>query len=456
MARTDRIDEALEKARIGDLSRARTLSRDLAKVPPGHPNLMTLGMAAHQLGDAALALRFFDRAAAAGTPDAHYCRGVLLVAMNRHDEARKALHKCLDRAPGHEAALTNLGGLEQMAGNLAEAERCYRAALECSPEGGLPLHNLAGLCLAQGRMAEAEDLARRACRVWSVPDAALRLCDILGETGRHAEAEAALRPALDANPADPRLWRAQGHACKKLGRTGDALAAYRMALGLDPEDGESRHMIAALTGVTTERAPADYVRSFFDSYADRFEGHLTGEVNYQAPQTLRALYDRASDGLPLDTALDLGCGTGLTARAFQGAAGRFVGIDLSPRMLALAAATGLYADLREADAETALARSANLSAVLATDLFIYIGDLERVFAGASVALAPGGWLLFSTEAEEGAGYTLRPTGRYAQSPAYIRELIARHGLTEVACERGRIRGAADGDIDGDYWAVRKP
>lgn len=456
MARIDRVEEALGKARVGDLSRARTLSRDLAKVPPAHPGLMPLGMAAHQLGDPALALRFFERAAASGAPDAQYCRGVLLVAMNRHDEARKAFHRCLDAAPRHEAALTNLGGLEQMAGNLAEAEAHYRAVIDFSPDSGLALHNLAGLFLAQGRMAEAEDFARRASAVWPVPDAALRLADILGETGRPAEAEAALRPALDANGADPRLWRALGHACKKQGRTADALAAYRTALGLAPEDGESRHMIAALTGVNTDRAPVDYVRSFFDSYADRFEEHLTGDVRYQAPQTLRALYDRVAGGAPLDLALDLGCGTGLTARAFQGVVERFAGVDLSPRMLQLAAASGLYSDLREADAETALARSANLSAVMATDLFIYIGDLDGVFAGAAGALAPGGWLLFSTEAGEGDAYTLRPTGRYAQSPAYIRQLIARHGLTEMACERGRIRGGADGDIDGDYWAVRKP
>lgn len=456
MARTDRVEEALDKARIGDLSKARTLSRDLAKIPPGHPGLMALGMAAHHLGDPALALRFFERASAVGSPDAHYCRGVLLVGLNRHDEARKAFHKCLDAAPHHEAALTNLGGLEQMAGNLVEAEARYRAVLDVAPDNGLASHNLAGLYLAQGRMAEAEDFARRAGQAWPVPDAALRLADILGETARPAEAEAVLRPALDANPADSRLWRALGHACKKQGRVADALAAYRTAQGLDPEDGESRHMIAALSGVNTDRAPADYVRSFFDSYADRFESHLTGEVNYQAPETLRALYDRVSGGLMLDTVLDLGCGTGLTARAFQGTAERFAGIDLSPRMLRLADASGLYSALREADAETALARSVNLSAVVATDLFIYIGDLDGVFAGAAGALAPGGWLLFSTEADEGEGYALRSTGRYAQSRAYIRELIARHGLTEAACERGRIRGAADGDIDGDYWAVRKP
>ncbi|WP_096704036.1 tetratricopeptide repeat protein [Magnetospirillum sp. 15-1] len=456
MAKLDRVEEALGKARMGDLSKARTVSRDLGKVPPGHSGLMAVAVAAHQAGDLPLALKFLDRAAVSGSVDALYGRGVVLGAMGRLDEARAAFAKCLERAPAHEAALTNLGGLQQMAGDLAAAERSYRAVLDFAPQAALALHNLAGLCLAQGRRDEAEDLARRAFDLQPGPDTALRLADILGEAGRYAEAVSMLRPVLASYPGDARLWRTAGHASKKLGNTAEAVAAYRAALDLDPQDGEARHMIAALTGTNTERAPADYVRGFFDTYADRFESHLVEDVKYQAPATLRALFDRVGDGLPLDAVIDLGCGTGLTAQAFQGIAGRFFGVDLSPRMLQLAAATGLYTELREADAATALARSVDLSAVLATDLFIYVGDLEDIFAGASRALAPGGWLLFSVETGEGEGYTLRPSGRYAQSPAYIRALIARHGLTEVACERGRIRGGSDGDIDGDYWVVRKP
>ena len=456
MAKLDRIDEALAKARQGDLSKARTVSRELAKVPPGHPHLMELAIMVHQAGDLALALKFLDRAAVSGLVDALYGRGVVLASLGRRDEARAAFAKCIERAPTHQAALTNLGGLAQMAGDLAEAERCYLAALEAEPQGALAMHNLAGLCLAQGRREEAEGFASRAHELQPSPETALRLADILGEAGRHAEAAAILRPMRDTFPGDSRLWRAVGYACKKLGRNGEAVAAYQTALGINPQDGEASHMIAALTGTNTQRAPADYVRGFFDSYADRFESHLVEDVAYVAPATLRALYDRVAESAPLGTVLDLGCGTGLTAQAFQGLAQRLVGVDLSPRMLQLASATGLYAQLHEADAATALARSSQLSAVLATDLFIYVGDLEDIFASASRALAPGGWLLFSVEAEDGEGYTLRPTGRYAQSPAYIRALIARHGLAEMACERGPIRGGSDGQVDGDYWAIRKP
>lgn len=455
MAKLDRLEEALTKAQAGDFAKARTLSRDLANVPPAHPLLAPLGVVLFEAGEAVLALRFLERRAAGGAADALYDRAVVLAALGRTEEAAAVLRKCLERAPTHAAALTNLGGLELAAGNSAEAERCWRALLAADGTSVPALHNLAGLCLAQGRRDEAEDLARRAHDLSGSPDTALRLADALGEAGRHAEAEAVVNPVIDGRPDDARLWRALAHARKKLGRTGEALAAYRTAHGLDPQDGEARHMIAALTGESPAAAPVDYVRGFFDTYADRFERHLLEDVQYQAPARLRALYDRVVGDARLGAVVDLGCGTGLTARAFADRAERIIGVDLSPRMLQLAAETGLYAELGEVDAATALTRCHGLSAVLATDLFIYVGDLEAIIAGAARALVPGGRLLFSTEAAEEGDFTLRPSGRYAQSPAYVRRLLAAHGLTEEACERGPIRGGSDGDIQGDYWAARK-
>ncbi|WP_237051462.1 tetratricopeptide repeat protein [Magnetospirillum sp. ME-1] len=247
MAKTDRIDEALSKARQGDLSKARTVSRELGKVPPGHPGLMELAVLAHGGGDLPLALKFLDRAAVSGAVDALYGRGVVLGALDRLDEARAAFRKCLERAPTHEAALTNLGGLEQLAGNPGVAEQCYRKVLDSTPEVPLALHNLAGLCLAQDRLDEAEDFARRAHGRQPVPDTALRLAAILGATGRHAEAVDVLRPVIDAYPGDGRLWRAAGDAANTLGRKSEALAAFRNAYGLDPEDYEAGRMVAILS-----------------------------------------------------------------------------------------------------------------------------------------------------------------------------------------------------------------
>lgn len=55
-------------------------------------------------------------------------------------------------------------------------------------------------------------------------------------------------------------------------------------------------------------APAEYVRSLFDQYAERFEADLQGRLAYQAPQLLRAAIEPLVEGRSgtLDI-LDIGC-----------------------------------------------------------------------------------------------------------------------------------------------------
>ncbi len=451
----DRIDEAIAKAERGDFAKARTLSRDLGRIPATHAGLAVLAALAFADGNAILALRFLDRAAVSRNPDAHYGRAVALAALGRHDEAMAALTLCLASAPGHGPALTNLGALLQTAGHMDEAERTYERALTAEPANPVVLDNLAGLCLGQGRFSEAEAFARRALALRPAHATYLRLADILCGHGRFGEGETTLLEGLAQTPRSAPLWRALGHARKALGRADDAIAAFRTALDSDPGDGESRHMIDSLSGINSPRAPAEYVRGLFDSYADRFEDHLINKVNYSAPQRLRAFYDRVAGGAPLGSTVDLGCGTGLTAEAFKEVATRLIGIDLAPRMLQLAAKRNVYADLHQGEVVDVLATLRGLSAVIATDLFIYIGDLDQIFAAASHALDPEGWFLFSTETAEGDGWQLRPTGRYAQSRGYIDQLATAHGFGITACEHGPIRGSREGDIFGDYWILRK-
>lgn len=75
-------------------------------------------------------------------------------------------------------------------------------------------------------------------------------------------------------------------------------------------------------------------------------------------------------------------------------------------------------------------------------LSIYVGDLTLVFDAAARALRPGGVFAFSVEAakaEEGEGYVLRSTGRYAHAQAHVAGLAARFGFEPVSCVELCIR-----------------
>src|SRR6266567_2281403 len=99
--------------------------------------------------------------------------------------------------------------------------------------------------------------------------------------------------------------------------------------------------------------PQAYVRALFDQYAPKFETALVDDLGYRGPALLfkAVLAARAAMRKPafFKRAIDLGCGTGLAATAFASEVDRFAGIDLSPRMIERARATGLYEALEVDD-----------------------------------------------------------------------------------------------------------
>src|SRR6202022_1586469 len=134
--------------------------------------------------------------------------------------------------------------------------------------------------------------------------------------------------------------------------------------------------------------PQAYVQVLFDQYAPRFEAALVGDLGYRGPALLfkAVLSVRAAARKPafFKRAIDLGCGTGLAAAAFARNVDRFIGIDLSPRMIEKARLTGLYAELEVDDMLEGLRSKPETSAelILAADAMVYVADLMPVLAEA--------------------------------------------------------------------------
>jgi predicted TPR repeat methyltransferase len=332
------------------------------------------------------------------------------------NEAGAALEKSLALDARQANAWFRLGNVREEQGrDDREAAACFEKAVALDPSHARAWNNLGG---AQQRL------------------------------GLDEQAAASYRKAMQADPG-------LAQACLNLGRLagthGDlALAAQCFKAGLDhhPGDPTFEHLSAAATGVSTMRAPEGYVTNLFDSVARQFEHHLVGELEYQVPEALAKLV------LPELKAkacvIDLGCGTGLVGTALAAAGAEITGVDLSPRMLEIAARRGAYAKLEKGELVDVLARmpAASAHAVLSADVFIYIGDLSAVFAAVARVLAPQGLFAFSVEGLESGSYQLQPSGRYAQSPAYLRSLAAQFGLEERSLQRTDIRREGRGHAEG--------
>ena len=274
-------------------------------------------------------------------------------------------------------------------------------------------------------------------------DARLQLAvgQCLQHLGRPLDALTAYERALALNPQLGPAWTLRGHLLRQAGRLADASVCFNNAIGCG-EDVESHlYFLGALgLGALPEAAPPQFVRGLFDEYADRFEDDLVGTLRYRGHEQVCAPLAALHPGA-FESALDLGCGSGLAAPLLRPLARRLAGIDLSPRMIERAAATGLYDELEVAEVVATLRRTTNRhDLVVACDVFIYIGDLAPVFDGVARVLTEGGVFAFTVEAGEAdAGFDLLPTLRYAHSEAYLRELAQAHALRVTRCERASLR-----------------
>lgn len=276
--------------------------------------------------------------------------------------------------------------------------------------------------------------------------------------GDLAAAADLLMQAVELAPQFASAWFALGKVREELGRRDEAIAAFRGACSADPDDrhGASLHLMR-LGAEPLSAMPKAYVRSLFDQYAPRFEQSLLGDLGYRGPALLfkAVLSVRLAARKPafFKRAIDLGCGTGLAARAFAREVDHFIGIDLSPRMIDAARATGLYADLEVGDMVHGLRGRPDASAelILAADAMVYVADLAPVLGEAARVLASGGVLAFTVEthdSENGGGVVLGGGLRYAHSAAYVRAAVAAAGLKLAHCEDAWARNEDNAPAPG--------
>jgi predicted TPR repeat methyltransferase len=260
--------------------------------------------------------------------------------------------------------------------------------------------------------------------------------------GDHAVAADLAEQSLELAPLFAPAHALLGRARAALGQRDAAVAALLRALDLEPDDALGVRLdLARLGALPTEEAiGAGYVRALFDNYAGTFDKHLVKNLNYRGPEILHAAVRRAhaayGQKLWCRRILDLGCGTGLVAQAFAGAYGAIEGVDLSPRMLAMAHRTRLYDGLHEGDLLSFLKgqgeRAADL--VVAADVFVYIAALNDIFAEVHRVLMPGGLFAFTVQAHAGAGVILGDDSRYAHGELYLRDLAAQTGFSVALFE----------------------
>jgi len=273
--------------------------------------------------------------------------------------------------------------------------------------------------------------------------------------GDLAAAADLMAQAIELEPDFASAWFSLGDLREQLGASDEAIVAYRRARKADPDDKHGAQLrLMRLGAENLSTMPPGYVRALFDQYAPRFDKTLVNDLDYCGPQVLlkAVLAARHAAKLPVrfNRVIDLGCGTGLAARAFASMADEFVGIDLSPGMIERARATGLYARLDVTDMLQGLQAEGDASAalILAADAFVYVPELQALLREAARVLKPHGLLAFTAETHAGEGVILGRGLRYAHSAGYLRAAIADAGLKFCAIVPASTRTEAGEDVPG--------
>lgn len=434
----------------------------MSSVVVAAPILVRQAIREHRSGRLDSAADLYARALAIdpADPDALHLLGALHLQRGEPIAAVPFAAKAVLVEPATTHAYNNLGLIMKGAGEFAGAARCYMQATLISPRFAEGHSNLGVVLKAEGQTALAIEHYRLALDLDpSLGEAWNNLGNALQELGELEDAVDAYLTAADRMPDSDTVHYNVGLLLEKLGRREDAMVHLKRALELAPGRDGARHLVSAMEGETTPTAPRSYVRELFDAYAVRFEAHLVGDLGYCAHRELVALLDEVPGAdRRYSLGWDLGCGTGLAGAMVRGRTDRLVGVDLSAKMLQHAGRKGLYDQLVCADIDVALDEEGEApDLVTATDVFIYIGQIEGTFARIARRMVPGGIFAFSVEtASDSLSWFLRPTGRYAHSNAYVTGVLTDSGLRLLARRTIVLRRERGEPIEGAVYVAAKP
>jgi predicted TPR repeat methyltransferase len=465
------LESVLQHARSGRLTDAESGCIHLLSSDPDNvPVLRLAAELALRRRKPDLALPRIERAVqlAPYDPRARCMLGEVYEALNRAADAITQFLASWRLAPHQSVALDRLIVACMHSGRIEDGVGYFKSALAMDP----PLSAAhAHLLPALASLERSEEVIVSADGILAMDPLIVVACSAFGNAmNRLRNLPSTSRACRNGKLLDPTCASVYLDLCYALyshGRMDKALACMRALATLEPENPTAAHLIAALSGVPLERASAEYCSRLFDACASQFDNRLVEGLRYDVPRQLSELL-RGLEAAPAtgwDT-LDLGCGTGLVGPAFRQVVRRLVGIDVSAAMLEYAKRRLVYDQLEQIDiVEYVRAQVGDrYDLVVAADVFIYLGQLDSIFAEIQRLLRARGRLLFSIESLGTAttvpavthrDYALTVSGRFAHTSQYIRGLALRLGFVVEAEMEVALRIEHGGPCLGWLYALRR-
>ena len=273
--------------------------------------------------------------------------------------------------------------------------------------------------------------------------------------GQIPDAIDTLEALIKDNPNDALLFNMIGGCYVSLRQLDMAIKCYEKALAFKPDYAVPQHMLNALTGNTSTEPPKEYVKNLFDDYAERFDDSLIKQLEYKLPFLMKELILKLD---PLRNkfkkVIDLGSGTGLTGKELRDISNNLTGIDISSNMVAKTRELDVYDHLIVGDIFDILSSSKEkYDLFIALDVFIYVGELTKIFKTVRQCSNKNALFIFSIETQKENGYSLLKSARYAHSDDYILN-IASDGFKVIDSQEVSLRKEKESWIDGKIFILQ--
>lgn len=407
---------------------AQLLEKTFSENPSYLPALHNLGIIYYAQGKLGDAEKIF-REVTIREPqyvDAFYNLGLTLSKQNKFSEATLIYENLLQQAPEHFAARFHLACALMQQEKLSAAIEQFLLIEKSQPYHAETQTNLATCYFKQKNLNAAKTHYLKALDIEPRDTQVLFNLGVIA--AQQDQIDQAIRHYQMAIQINPDFFAAQnnlGVAFLAKQHASFALQHFQQASRLQPENQSVAYavkMLAQSERVTV--AEPDYIKSLFDAYADHYETHLLTALEYKLPGLLKqAVLNSVALPPGEKDILDLGCGTGLCGTAFKPFAKTLTGVDLSDKMLAVAAEKHIYDRLIASELNSFL-RNKNMEydLVLAGDVLVYVGDLADIFHSIKQALRPNGLLVFNTEISPDKDFKVNQSGRFAHTKRYLEQL----------------------------------
>tara|TARA_B100000941_G_scaffold86425_1_gene59675 strand:- start:198 stop:1373 length:1176 start_codon:yes stop_codon:yes gene_type:complete len=348
-------------------------------------------------------------------------KGIICRAIGDYQNSLASYEKAISLDKKNPSFLNNRGNLYRDFGDLKKARRDYSDALKINSNYFEALTNLILLEQEEENYKEAEKLCLKAIKIEQKSSKGYRLLAISQLNQK---------------------------------KFNDAIENFKKSQYLQ-FDVTVDHQLALLQGKEVETTPIEYIENTFDNYSENFDNHLMRDLEYKLPELIDMQIKETIGKKKFKLVLDIGCGTGLCGKYISNYSDNIIGVDISAKMLKQAEKKNIYSQLIKEDFINYIKKTNNeYELIIASDVFIYTGNISKVFNLMRKKIKKGTYFIFSTELLNEDNFKILKTGRFAHSQKYIEEKCKENLYEIISSKTIKLRKEDNIWIKGKLYTIR--